>query len=415
VYYTPRSDLSSYLSPEATEEQGVNTYNAVKFLNDIKEYDVDSQVVTTGQVFREILDILPNQEPPEGHLHQAGARGTVLRGRFNGTAKSGDFLSKFHKLTALLVNVVQDPKEANGPQSSTGDDGAPEFFYRLQNYSMQAKEAMNKIMVIAKHDKLCRDILGLTKSDRSRWLKDWTPLEQREADKIGAGVNILLGDMLPLYYNMSIISLLVRFYSKSSRKPILLRLSIGIDPRKEIRDCNYCDYGFSTLDYLGPEGALRLHDSFSKRNLRKMFSTTYVSETNTLNLRWSETATMHLGWSRMPVVRACQHGKTTIYHDDVLGVHNEREEWDPTPSKDHTCFQPFPSDDRLRIIETGCSHVTRFAVGELKLEMIDVHIENAEEEFDPNAVDAVEFNAFPADKDLSFEEFCFQPADFQAS
>ncbi|KAF8865078.1 hypothetical protein BDZ45DRAFT_796889 [Acephala macrosclerotiorum] len=421
MYYTPSSEIVGYPSPEISRTFA-SSPSANTFLSGILVYDEEPQEVTIIRVYTEALTTPRDHKPLEGspgYLHQGGARGLLSRGRFRGTTRAAHFLSEAHSLTAVLVDALHGPQSPNNPKikihtnstASAKGRSPPEFFYGLQNYTKDHKSAMDAFMTTVKHHRLCAEVLGLNRKDRSLWLREWTPFEEADADQVGARANTLLGDLLHLYPSMSILSLFVRFYlAASSKRPVLLRVAVAVDPRRETQECDFCDYGFFRLDYLGPEGAVRINNAFSKRNLYQEFLTEHLLTTSQ-KLRWSETAPIQQGWSHMPVLMGCQHDCGILLHR--TGQHG-RQEWNTTTDSDHTSFQPFPLDDPVHICTVA--HRGRKAIRAV----FDTHradfkdydgggVKTGEEDkFDAMPAEKTGFENFPEDDVFSEGEFCFK-------
>jgi hypothetical protein len=277
---------------------------------------------------------------------------------------------------------------------------------------------MTVFMNTVKHHKVCLDVLGLGRRDRSNWLNEWTPMEQSDTEIIGTGVNLILGDLLQHYPGMNIMSLLVKSQVTSpSTKPILLRVSLGIDSRIGTQDCNYCDFGFLVFDYLGPEGAIKIHDSFSKRNLHQVFrdvadyKNTSRLVTKSLKLKWSESAPMYKGWAQMPVMRACLHGETVVYHEDEPPRTQGDDKWTGSEDSDHTSFQAFPLDSSVRIYDISCHHSGgNKERGFEHAKWNEFSSDEKEVKFDSKPKLEDQFNPYPSDDEKSLDEFCFDPS-----
>lgn len=348
-------------SIETTTEQAIPSLT--RHLNTVR-----AQMTPGTQI--EALSTKPQvPQRPTHDLHQGGHVAIAGRGRF---AKKEKPLKLLWQMKKLCHDLGKALSHANF-SAKAGLPGAPSamadcisYIVRTRGDSAEIQEKRRRLIHFCQQHSQIHGVLGLTKQDRMRWLQPWHETVEGDASLIVQTANHLFGDLTSSYPEMNILEVLVYLHTTAPRRePIMLRAAAGWDPREEHNKCLYCDDEFQIVDFIGPSGAVKLHNSaVNSTGIFEPFSTfgsfrdAFADAQETVYPSWSEIGYMFQGWYYAPLLRRCPCESKTHQHlesEHYVNVFDEQtaqlEEFDPTASSYlRVPFEPFPSEDSMVIL-----------------------------------------------------------------
>lgn len=328
-------------------------------------YDQSPEPVVTVEVDSQRLESSEkDSDVPQHDLHQAGVLAVVGRGRFSKREKASQLLWQATNMARSMQSTLQSPKpvqESGLSLSHPAGAGKIQFFSKARPAEF-GEIGLQHLLGFIKHNRLLQSILGLTRQDLASWVGPWAPMDPSEVTLVETIANHLFGDTTLSYPSMDVLNIVVKFNTTSPKvKPVLLRVSVGQDPRHEVRDCHHCCQDFQVFDYIGPEGAVKLHLSSLDPNMEQPFrhgtefSDHNLTRRQIVYTRWSQLAYMYQGWASARVLKRCLCQTKPVHYIDLFNEKTcEKEEFDAMVSSHQaSSFEPFPQE-RGRLVIIGC-------------------------------------------------------------
>jgi hypothetical protein len=326
------------------------------------KYDQGEEPVKIVHVFSGALKTsTPEDYKPIHELHQDGNMAVLGRGRFSKRDKTFQLLWQASNMAMTLQMRLQATDASHEmkqlPVQST-DTSTPAMWISGRPNEFQS-QSIACIMDFVKGDRLMLNLLGLTRQDLARWSGNWTQMPSADAILVEKLANHLFGDVLHTYTEMQIVSIVVKFYTTSpTHSPVLIRISIGQDPRQDVQTCSHCDATFQTVDYIGSQGATTLHisslDTMPEMQFKSLseFENHHRVKSRTAHTKWSQLAYLHKGWRLAPLLRICHCDEkihTRSGNEHYIDVwdekHCEQEKFEPdVQTQNEELFDPFPQD-----------------------------------------------------------------------
>lgn len=348
------------------------------------EYDRCAEPVTIVEVREQLYGHRDVDEQPLKHeFHQGGRSAAVGRGRFSKRQKATQLLWQASNMASAMQAHLHEPQSLQYRTSFSHqqvDEQVPQFWICSRSDEV-LKSSVQRIIGFVKHNVVFRNILGLTRPDNAKWVNDWVQMPSSEGPLVESVANYLFGDPLLSYPEMSILNILVKFRTTSPIvKPVLLRVSLGQDPRTDVLDCHHCAKTFHVIDYIGPQGAAKLHmssryvpqqSSSHSHQYRDWadFRSDHATESRTIHTKWSQIAYLYQGWSHNPLFRPCTCENKV--HKNVKSGHFINL-WDEKTCKEENdifdgtgdlhkgimgTFEPYPQESSGVVIEDSCGLV----------------------------------------------------------
>jgi hypothetical protein len=290
------------------------------FTAQIMNYDQGAEPVTIVEVIRQRYESADADEQSLKHeFHQCGMLAVIGRGRFSKRQKAAQLLWQARNMAMAMQSRIYEPQSFPSRSSlslQTADMHVPQFWICSRS-DESLKSNIQTIIGFVKHNNVFRNLLGLTRPDAAHWMNDWLQMSNSDGLLVESVANHLFGDTLLSYPKMSILNILIKFHTTlPTKKPVLLRISIGRDPRLDILDCPHCDKTFQLIDYIGPQGAAKLH--VCPREVARPpatcahpfrdwadFSSDHTTKRRTVHTKWSQIAYLYQGWSDAPLLVRC--------------------------------------------------------------------------------------------------------------
>jgi hypothetical protein len=385
-YYTPYGGTgltpgSDHCSPGWSPLSRVPTFHEIlqnsknneTFSAQILKYDQGAEPVAIVEVKCQRLASVPDEEPPKHEFHYCGALAVIGRGRFSKRQKASQLLWQASNMAVDMQSRMHLPQTFQNqtiPSHQPVNTNVPQFWICSRSDD-HLKSNVQRIIGFVKTDSVFQNLLGLTRSDAEYWVNDWLQMSSAEGPLVESVANHLFGDTLLAYPKMCILNILVKFYTSSPvRKPILLRISIGQDPRPDILDCPHCFKTFQQIDYIGPHGAAKLHISSPDdprphttrpHRFRSLadFAIDNTTKRSTAHTKWSQIAYLYQGWSQSPLLVACECENKlpkNLASQHFINVWNEKvceednDVFDPSGESigdSAGSFEPYPQEGRF--------------------------------------------------------------------
>lgn len=381
--------------------------NDETFSSQIMKYDQEPEPVAIAEVNSECFETEgPDEEPMMHKFHQGGVLAVIGRGRFSKRRKATQLLWQASNMARDMQSRMHDPQTLQTPpvpNYQPVDSQAPQFWICSRSDEF-LKRNVQRIIRFVQHNTVFKNLLGLTRPDGAHWVNDWLQMSSSEGPLVESVANHIFGNTLLSYPETSVLNILIKFYVTSpTKRPILLRISIGQDHRSDILDCPNCSKIFQLIDYIGPQGAAKLQISSraDPRNHASQphkfrswedFSNEHITKRFTVHTKWSQIAYLYQGWLRSSLLVRCtcdakihknQDSEHFINLWDEKMCEEDRVVFDPTgeiQGDERESFAPFPQESSRVLIAN--IHKT---VGDTEEE--DIWDPNgdagSEDEFDP--------------------------------
>jgi hypothetical protein len=354
-----------------------NSKNDETFSAQIMKYDLSVEPVAIVGLERQRYahhDI--EKQYPSHQFHQGATSAVIGRGRFSKTHKVAELLWQASNMALDMRDRMYEPQSLQNRtliSYQPADLHVPQFWICTRSDEF-LKSSVPLIIGFVKHNTVFQNLLGLTRPDGAHWTNDWLQMSNSEGPLIESVANHLFGDTLLSYPEMSVLNILIKFHTTvPAKKPLLLRISIGQDPRSEILDCHHCDKTFQLIDYIGPQGAVKIHWSSRDapgpraRHPHQFrdwtdFSTDHTTKRHNFCTKWSQIAYLYQGCSHMPLLVRCtcenkMHKNIKSQH--FIDLWNEKaceEDNDVFDSTGESCqnimdsFEPYPHESHFVVI-----------------------------------------------------------------
>ena len=343
-YYTPQSIIDA-------ESPHVDT-DDVFILQNAHHYRRVGPITTVQATFESVQTPTREGLASLAHPHQAAGQGIACRGRFSDGDKATKLLWQARNFAIGLAKIMLEPGAAGELAHSQWSDQplAPQFWVSPQSPEGPGRARVQRLIDYVKSSTLCKRLIGIGRKDSSRWLGDWRLMKEAEVSNVETAGRLTFGNPSLPYPEMEIFTLWVKF-DKAAQKTRnnLLRICFCIDPDQERRDCNFCHSTCLVLDYMDPEGAVKLNVPLFHSNQPTSelahFQCEFKAHTKTIESTWSEVNYIYQGMAQVPV--DCKRHKKTK-SDQLVCFHydsaeeSEEETWDAEGKSESTIFEPFP-------------------------------------------------------------------------
>ena len=387
-YYTPLSIIDAE-SPHVD----VDT-DDVFILQNAHHYRKVASITTVEALYDRTQTIARDDAASLTHPHQAAKQGIACRGRFSVGDRATKILWQAHNFAVDFAKIMLEPGGAGRltqNQWST-DPLAPHFWVSPQAPEGPGYARVQRLVECVKRAVLCRRLFAVGRQDSSRWLGDWRLMNESEVLNVETAGRLTFGDPSLPYPELKIVTLWAKFDTSTAKTSSnLLRISICVDLDQQREDCNFCHSACLVLDYMDPEGAIKvnipLFHSNEKTPKWDQFQDTIRTNKKTIQSTWRDVNYIYQGMS--PIQIYCKRHKKTKANKvvccecDSEKDSEEEEVWDAAGKSADTLFEPFPPPE----ISWVCSDDNRL------LAMGDAWYS----EEDPLVSDEEGFEPFPAD------------------
>lgn len=343
-YYTPQSIIDAESSHVDTDDVFI-LQNAHHFRK--------VSTITTVQACREPVRA-PHGDAAASltHPHQAAEQGIACRGRFSDGAKATQLLWQARSFSIGLAKIMLEPGAAATPAPTRWSDqaSAPQFWVSPQAPEGPGHARVQRLVECVKSAILCKRLFGIGRHDSARWLGDWRLMNETEVFNIETAGRLTFGNPSLPYPEMEIFTLSVKF-DKSTAKPSgsLLRICFCVDPDPERQDCSCCHSTCLVLDYMDPEGAVKLNVPLFRSDQQDFdwtqFQHKICTDKTIIESTWRDVNHIYQGMTH--ALADCKRHKMTktnvkICYDYNSEEDSEQETWDTEGRSDLTFFEPFP-------------------------------------------------------------------------
>ena len=384
-YYTPQSIIDA-------ESPHVDT-DDVFILQNAHHYRKVGPITTVQAMFESVQTPTREGLASLAHPHQAAGQGIACRGRFSDGDKAIKLLWQARNFAIGLAKIMLEPGAAGELAQSQWSDQplAPQFWVSPQAPEGPGRARVQRLVEYVKPAMLCKRLIGIGRQDSSRWLGDWRLMNETEIFNVETAGRLTFGNPSLPYPEMEIFTLWVKF-DKAAQKTRnnLLRICFCIDPDQERRDCNYCHSTCLVLDYMDPEGAVKLNIPLFRSDQQTSewahFQDEIRTHKRTVESTWGDVNYIYQGMTSIRV--DCKRHKKTkndtrVHFDYNSEEDSEQETWDAEGRSDLTLFEPFPPPEHSWICPDSNSLLAQE--------------EEWNSEEDPLVSDEEIFEPFPAD------------------
>ena len=385
-YYTPHSIIDA-------ESPHVDT-DDVFILHNAHHYRKVGRI-TTVQTISESVQT-PTQEGTASltHPHQAAGQGIACRGRFSEGDKATKLLWQARNFAIGLAKIMLEPETPGelAQRQWSRQPSVPQFWVSPQAPEGPGRARVQRLIEYVRSAMLCKRLIGIEKQESSRWLGDWRLMNETEVFNVETAGRITFGDPSLPYPEMEIFTVWVKF-DKSTEKTSnsLLRICFCIDPDQEKRDCNYCHGTCLVLDFMDPEGVVKLNIPLLRSDQQTSewphFQNKTKTRKKTIESTWGDVNYIYQGLT--PILGDCKRHKKTKNDKFLICFQydseedSEQETWDPEGTSDSTLFEPFPPPDPTWI----CPDSSSLLVQEEEWHSEEDPLISEEEVFEPFATD----------------------------
>ena len=336
-YHTPKSPIDVEPASARTNDT---------FVRETRHHYQTLRPVTTIQViFEKDFSITKTSIRRRQHAHQGAGHGIAWLGRLVDQTEAKFLLWHAHSLAIDLSNPSPRVRtEASARAPLCFEPSVPHYWVSPHVTPQRSQQLVEAI----KHSNFCQNHLGFESQNSPGWLKDWYLMNEGDGSEVEAVGYQLFGEPAAAYPTMDNLTLLIR-WSISATRPAFLRICICDDPTQDRRSCEYCHSTSMILDFMDPEGAVKLNIPFSSNSIRgpvsswEIFSETFLTDTWTGDAIWSEVDYLFQGMTQ--VHKGCTdhttRGSTEIHHVDSYDQVVE-DDFDPEGNLGSEIFEPFP-------------------------------------------------------------------------
>lgn len=309
--------------------------------------------ITTVQAYREPVRT-PHGDAAASltHPHQAAEQGIACRGRFSDGAKATQLLWQARSFGIGLAKIMLEPGAAATPAPIQWSDqaSAPQFWVSPQAPEGPGHARVQRLVECVKSAILCKRLFGIEGHDLARWLGDWRLMNETEVFNVETAGRLTFGDPSLPYPEMEIFTLSVKF-DKSTAKSSgsLLRICFCADPDPERQDCDCCHSTCLVLDYMDPEGAVKLNVPLFHSDQQDLHWTQFqykmCTDKTIIESTWRDVNYIYQGMTH--ALADCKRHKMTKTNVKLCYSSNseedlEEETWDTEGRSDLTLFEPLP-------------------------------------------------------------------------
>lgn len=345
-YYTPLSIIDAE-SPHVD----VDTDDAF-ILQNAHHYRKVASITTVEALHDRTQTIARDDAASLAHPHQAAKQGVACRGRFSVGDRATKTLWQAHNFAVDFAKIMLEPAATGGvtqKQWST-DPLVPQFWVSPQAPEGPGHPKVQRLLDCVKRTVLCRRLLAVGRQDSSRWLGDWRLMNESEVLNVETAGRLTFGNPSLPYLEMEIVTLWAKF-DKSTAKTNsnLLRVCICVDLDQQRQDCNFCHSACLVLDYMDPEGAVKLNIPLFRYDENTprwdQFQDTITTHKTTIRSTWRDVNYIYQGMSHIRV--DCKRHKSTKANGVICVLSDpeedsEEEGWDAEGKPADTLFEPFP-------------------------------------------------------------------------
>ena len=327
------------------------------------------------------------------HTHQVAEQGIACRGRFSDSERAIKLLWQARNFAIDLAKIMLEPGAGGAVAQNQWSDRplAPQFWASPQAPEGPGRARIQRLTECMKRAMLCKRLIGVGKQDSSRWLGDWRLMNETEIFNVETAGRLTFGNPSLPYPEMEICTLWVKF-DKSSAKTSnnLLRICVCIDPNQEQQECNSCHSICLVLDYMDPDGAVKLNVPLFHSDQRTSGWAHFENESKTrgrtINSTWRDVNYIYQGMT--PVSTDCKRHKKTktnvrVCYDHDSEEDSEQEIWGAEDRSDLTLFEPFPPPGPSWI----CSDSKTLLAADEWWDSEEDPLASDEEKFEPLAAD----------------------------
>lgn len=343
-YYTPQSIIDA-------ESPHVDT-NDVFILQNAHHYRKIG-TITIVQAAEEPVQI-PAKESVASleHSHQAAQQGIACRGRFSDGDQATQLLWQARNFAIGFAKIMLGLESVGVAAQNEWSDRplAPQFWVSPQAPEGPGRARVQRLVECVKDAILCKRLIGVGRQDSSRWLGDWRLMNETEVSNVENAGRITFGNTSLPYPEMEIFTLWIKFDRSGAKMgDNLLRACLCVNPDQERQDCNFCHSTCLVLDYMDPEGAVKLNIPLFCSNQEHSqwahFQDEIRTHKKTIESTWRDVNYIYQGMT--PVRIDCKRHKktktnTTVCSYESSGEDSEQEVWDAQGRSDLTLFEPFP-------------------------------------------------------------------------
>ena len=384
-YYTPHSIIDA-------EAPHVDT-NDVFILQNAHHYRKVGPITTVQALYEPVSTPTREGVTSLAHPHQAAEQGIACRGRFSDGDKAKKLLWQARDFAIGLAKIMLKPGAAGELAQRQWSDQplAPRFWVSTRAPEGPGRARVQRLVEYVKLATLCKRLIGIGKQDSSRWLGGWCLMNEIEIFNVETAGRLTFGNPSLPYPEMEIFTLWVKF-DKSTAKASssLLRMCFCIDPDQERQECNYCHSTCLVLDYMDPEGAVKLNIPLFRSDQQTFgwahFQDAIRTYKRTIESTWRDANYIYQGMT--PIEADCKRHKKTKTDVRVHFPHNseedsEQEIWDVEGRSDPTLFEPFPPPGSTWI----CPDSSSLLAAEEEWDSEEDPLVSDEEVFEPFAAD----------------------------
>ena len=345
-YYTPLSIIDAE-SPHVD----VDT-DDVFILHNAHHYRKVASITTVEALHDQTQTIARDDAASLAHAHQVAKQGVACRGRFSVGDRATKILWQAHNFAVDFAKIMLEPAATGGltqNQWST-DPLAPQFWVSPQAPEGPGQARVQGLVECVKRTVLCRRLLAVGRQDSPRWLGDWRLMNESEVLNVETAGQLTFGNPSLPYPEMEIVTLWAKFKTSTAKtNSNLLRVCICVDLDQQRQDCNFCHSACLVLDYMDPEGAVKLNIPLfrSDENTPKWDQFQDAIDTNKKAIRstWRDVNYIYQGMS--PIRIDCKRHKRTKTNRKICFGYDseedsEEEVWDAEGKSADTLFEPFP-------------------------------------------------------------------------
>lgn len=274
------------------------------------------------------------------HMHRMGDQGIAYRGPEITGEKPMELLWQARNLALELCGTFrQNVRRESTGQYSSQDTLAPQVWAPAGAINDIGVARFQRLLNFVKHSAFFTSLFDPCYRDRKFWIGSWRLMVDLDVSEIETLALKLFGDPSVPYPDMNLFTMLIRFDLFSPiRRPVLLRIVLGIESQVEIFNCEVCASDFMMIDSMDHQSAVKLHIPLNRtKNAPRCddwrdFSTQFETKASSENLKWTELGYIHQGWTEQSLLREAK--------DDII-----IDEFDENGLPAHIRqFQPFQAD-----------------------------------------------------------------------
>ena len=313
------------------------------------------------------------------HMHRMGDQGIAYRGPEITDEKPMELLWQARNLALDLCGTFRQNvgRESTG-QYSSQDTSAPQVWASAKAINDIGMARFQRLLNFVKHSAFFTSLFDPCHRDRQVWIGSWRLMADPHVSEIETLALKLFGDPSVPYPDMNLFTMLIRFNLFSPiRRPVLLRIVLGIESQAEIVDCEVCASDFMVIDSIDHQSTVKIHIPLTRtKNAPRCddwpdFSTQFETKRSHENLKWTELGYIHQGWTEQSLLRKAK--------DDIIV-----DEFDENGPPAHIRqFQPFQADSDWEYFGGALMGSGIYEDSDSKSDAWDATDSESDDQFDP--------------------------------